>query len=51
MVVKCRKETRLDDKLLNLVILFGELLESFYVNYPNYDLRSLLVNYCDCSYI
>jgi hypothetical protein len=33
MVVKCREEMRLDEKLLNLGSSFRELLEiSFYVN-------------------
>jgi hypothetical protein len=37
MVAKYREEMRLDEKLLNLVSLFRELLErSFYVNYLNY---------------
>jgi hypothetical protein len=37
MVAKCREEMRLDEKLLNLVSSFRELLErSFYVNYINY---------------
>jgi hypothetical protein len=33
MVVKCREEMRLDEKLLNLGRLFGELLQmSSYIN-------------------
>jgi hypothetical protein len=36
MVIKCREETRLDKKLLNLESLFREPLEtSFCVNYLN----------------
>jgi hypothetical protein len=47
MVAKCREKMRLDEKLLNLVSLFRELLKI--ISYVNYlDLGSLFENNWSC---